>query len=88
LKPRLLILIMMVFFVVTGYLALTGYFDYSEMKRKLQSVIEVNNKLQEENRTIRSEIEALKKDKAAMEKAARERLGLVKEDEVIYRLPE
>ena len=63
----------------------------SEMESKLKELkgarwIEINPVRTEEE--LRLEVEALKKDAAAMEQAARERLGLVKEDEVIYRLPE
>ncbi|HEX8952427.1 MAG TPA: septum formation initiator family protein, partial [Polyangia bacterium] len=54
---------------------------------------EANLKLHEQNQRLRAELEALSDDdgnlsRAAVERAARDELGLVKPGEVVYQVPE
>lgn len=47
-----------------------------------------NARLREENARLRRELERLAADPAALERAAREELGLIRPDEVVFRLEE
>ncbi len=44
--------------------------------------------LEEENRRLRLEQKLLEEDPVYLEKVARERMGLVREGEIIYRIPQ
>ena len=46
------------------------------------------NRLEDENRRLKKEAGALKSDPEHIEKLARERLGLVKEGEIVYQYNE
>lgn len=53
-------------------------------KQHLQLQVE---QLEQENRRLQAEIEALKKDPKAIERLARQELGMVREDEIVYQFP-
>ena len=68
-----------------GYSALFGEFGYLALRKSERKLQEFNlriEQLKKENQDIRSEIRSLKKDPKAIEKIAREELGLVKEGEI------
>jgi len=73
---------------VAAFLAIRAYADYHELAGERDEVLAENARLEAENRQLQAQIDALKKSDAAVEKVARERLGLIKEDEVIYELPD
>ena len=85
---KLLLAAVVVVFLVAAIYAIRGYSELADLSRERDEVLQANQRLEDENHRLRAEIEVLKKDDAAVEKVARERLGLIKEDEVIYQLPE
>ena len=58
------------------------------MDREIKKHQAMINELQEENRILAAEIRRLKKNHQYLESTARKKLGLVKENEIIFRLKE
>jgi len=87
-KGKIFLAIAAVLVLIGAIYAARGYSEYAKLSDEHDQVLEANAALEEENRKLKTAIEALKKDDAVVEKVARERLGLVREDEVIYQLPE
>jgi cell division protein FtsB len=77
-----------------GYLLLSLFFsDMGLLKHR--TMIQVQRRLEEEQETLtdenerlRQEIKALRSDPAAIERAARERLGMSRPGEIVYRFYE
>lgn len=63
-----------------------GYFDYKEMSAKMAENQAVNEKLSQRNQRISAEVQGLTKDFSAIEERARMEQGLVKDNEVFYRI--
>jgi cell division protein FtsB len=68
--------------LLLGDMGLVKYFGMLKTDRDLSSEIEA---LVNENRKLRDDISALRSDPTAIEKIAREELGLVKDGELVYR---
>jgi cell division protein FtsB len=69
----------------------SGLARYVRLKRERDAVHEANLKVHEANQRLRGELEALSGDdgnlsRAAVERAARDELGLVKSGEVVYKI--
>lgn len=60
----------------------TGHLEMKRLEEENQSLIREREVLESENRQVLGEIESLKTDPAAIEKIAREELGLVREGEI------
>lgn len=83
------------FFAVTGivsvYLLISflfydiGFIKHLKMRGEYNRITEDITRLQEDNINIRKEVKLLKTDPDYIEAYAREKLGLVKEGEIIYR---
>jgi cell division protein FtsB len=63
-----------------------GFRRHFRLERQIAALGERNTKVEEENRALRREIEGLRKDPKALERAAREELGFIKPGEVIINL--
>jgi cell division protein FtsB len=63
-----------------------GLLHLARVKEELRLLKEVNTQLEAENLALRKEIELLKTNPEYIEDLAREELGLVKENELIYQL--
>ncbi|MDY7231478.1 FtsB family cell division protein [Hyalangium rubrum] len=78
--------------VVAGVLSLAsvadarGFRRYLKLRQDVESLQERNRVLAEQNDTLLREINALRKDPAALERAAREELGYVKPGELVFHL--
>jgi cell division protein FtsB len=55
------------------------------MERNLEAIKASTERIKRENETLKKEIKLLQSDDKYIEKIAREELGLVREDEVIYK---
>jgi len=83
------------FFAITGivsvYLLISflfydiGFIKYMKMRGEYNRISEDIKRLQEGNKDLREEVKLLKTDPDYIEAYAREKLGLVKEGEIIYR---
>lgn len=65
-----------------------SYFDVRQAEAELEARGEELPRLQAENDSLRALIESLRSDDEALERFARERYGLVRDGEVLYRLSE
>lgn len=78
--------------VLAGVLSLAsvadarGFRRYLKLRQDVESLQERNRVLAEQNEALMREINALRKDPAALERAAREELGYVKPGELVFHL--
>jgi cell division protein FtsB len=63
-----------------------GFRRYLTLRRESAVLEEKNQKLMQQNAELLREVEAMRKDPAAQERAAREELGYIKPGEVIIHL--
>ncbi|UCG13074.1 MAG: septum formation initiator family protein [Deltaproteobacteria bacterium] len=61
-----------------------GLLDLRQLQLEYQQLIEKNRTLEEENHLLYEEIDRLANDPSALENLARQELGLVREDELIF----
>lgn len=60
----------------------TGQLEMNRLEEEIQSLTRQKEALESENLQVMGEVESLKTDPAAIEKIAREELGLVREGEI------
>jgi cell division protein FtsB len=65
-----------------------GLFDLCNMQTKKQENVIILKDLRAKNRLLASEIRRLREDSKYFESVARKELGLVRENEIIYRIKE
>lgn len=65
-----------------------GFIHLYQMEKERKAYAERIRALEEENQRLLEQIERLRSDKAFIESEARKELGLLKENEVIYRFEE
>lgn len=63
-----------------------GFRRYLSLKADVQSLTDRNHALEEQNAQLLREVEALRSDPKALERAAREELGFVKPGEIVLNL--
>jgi cell division protein FtsB len=84
LLPMALILLLLLGLAVFGDKGLVKAWHAKEQKDELLREIRL---LEETNRALRQEIEALRSDPKHLEGIARRELGMVRDDELIYQFP-
>ena len=80
------IVIVLTIITVLATLGQKGYVQMSQLKNELFELEKVNQKLLQENSSLRTEIELLNGNLRYIESLARKDLGLIKEDEFIYHM--
>ena len=86
---KLLSIILLIAFVVLGYNVIkgqNGVMEYRQVSQKLDEATIKSKKLQARNRALQDEITDLKQGNKVVEELARSELGMVKKDEVFYRV--
>ena len=86
---NLLSIILLIAFVVIGYNVIkgqNGVMEYRQVSQKLDEETFKSKKLQARNRALQDEITDLKQGNKVVEELARSELGMVKKDEVFYRV--
>ena len=86
---KLLSIILLIAFVVLGYNVIkgqNGVMEYRQVSQKLDEETFKSKKLQARNRALQDEITDLKQGNKVVEELARSELGIVKKDEVFYRV--
>ena len=86
---KLLSIILLIAFVVLGYNVIkgqNGVMEYRQVSQKLDEETIKSKKLQARNRALQDEITDLKQGNKVVEELARAELGIVKKDEVFYRV--
>ena len=82
----------MVAAVLAGVLSLAsvadakGFRRYLRLRQDVEALQERNRVIAQQNESLLREINALRKDPAALERAAREELGYVKPGELVFHL--
>lgn len=74
-------------FIIAAIFGDHGLIHLLRMRDEQQELEHVTFDLQQRNEQLRQQIRRLQSDDWYLEKLARERLGLVKKDEVLYRVP-
>jgi cell division protein FtsB len=90
-KPASYLVVSLLFSALLFGLFLVGDRGFLSLRRQRQELVKSQNDLQalaDENRKLEAELVALKSDPRAVEKIAREKLGLVKPGEVVLLLPD
>lgn len=77
-----------VLFILFAVFGERGLVQLSHVQKEQRQLEEVAFDLQQRNDDLRRRIERLTSDDRYIERLARERLGLVKKGELVYRLPE
>lgn len=80
----LVIILVMLGYAVFGNRGVIRILQAEKQREELQQRLDL---LQQEQKQLREEIERLQHDKDYWEQLAREKLGLVREGELIYHLP-
>ncbi len=73
-------------FAIGSLSAEGGFRRYARLKRDLHSLEERNARISAENARLKREVQRVRTEPAAIERAARESLGLVRAGEVIFNL--
>jgi len=63
-----------------------SYQKIESLNIKITEQLKINKKLEVQNKLLRKEISALRKNPALLEEKAREQLGLIKPNEIFYRI--
>lgn len=61
---------------------------YRALREERAEVLRVNDRLRREVRTLRREVEALRSDPRAIERIARDELGMIREGELLFQFEE
>lgn len=64
-----------------------GAANLSSLRQELDQARHTNERLDRENRSLYRQVQRLRQDKTAQERAARRDMGLVGDDEVVYTAP-
>ncbi|HLL06386.1 MAG TPA: septum formation initiator family protein [Myxococcaceae bacterium] len=84
--------VLMVAAVLAGVLSLAsvadarGFRRYLKLRQDVEALQERNRSLAQQNEGLLREINALRKEPAALERAAREELGYIKPGELVFHL--
>jgi len=81
----LIVLFSMILIVSIAVFGDKGILEVYQMKQRLDDLEDANRKLTAENRELVDQIERLQNDPREIERIARDELGLVGDDEMIYR---
>ncbi len=73
-----------VYLLLSFFFGEMGHFNATKIRAMHQKIQTEVASLQAENRQLAHRVEALRHDEAAIERLARERLGLVKSGELVY----
>ncbi len=78
--------VIVIIIILGALLTYPAYLELRKYRRHLARLDEENKSLEETNRDLQSEAEALENDPFYIEKVARESLGLIKPGEIIYKI--
>lgn len=80
--------VLAVVFGLSLFFSNRGIADLQQSRKRVADLQADINRLRAENARLRAEIESVKKSTYAVERIAREDLGMSKKGEVVYMLPE
>ena len=79
--------VLSVVFLISFFFSDRGIAELQHARTRVSSLHSDIHKLEQENARLRAEIESVKKSSYAVERIAREDLGMSKKGEVVYMLP-
>jgi len=79
------ILIFICFFLIIFFRE-RGLKDYIVMHKRLEKLTEENKKIEKENKQLKLEIKKLKTDLKYVEKIAREKYNMIKDNEILIKI--
>ncbi len=82
------LLIVSIVSVPLGILDEQGLPRYRALKAELAEVERINDRLRREVEQLQREVEDLQHDPAAIERIARDELGMIRADELLFQFPE
>ena len=85
-KKFLIYLIIFIVFFGIIFFKKRGIKDYIFVHKKLEKLIEENKKLEKENKQLKLTIKRLKTDLKYIEKIAREKYNMIKENEILIKI--
>ncbi len=85
-KKKIRIVLLFIFLAIILIFFLPGYSKLQNLRAKNEALRKRIEELKESNVKLEEEITKIKTDSVYMEKIAREKLGVVKEGEVIYKI--
>ncbi|MBN1271814.1 MAG: septum formation initiator family protein [Candidatus Aminicenantes bacterium] len=69
--------------IITTFFGKKGLFEVYRAKKRQNDLVEEIEKMREREKVLKEEIELLEKDPKAVEKKAREKLWMMKSDEIV-----
>jgi cell division protein FtsB len=78
--PAILLTVM----VICGVTLYRGFTNFNKVQDELAQVRQTNQRLDAENRALYRKVQRLRSDTKAQERAARQEMGLVRADELVY----
>jgi cell division protein FtsB len=81
------LLILSIVSVPLGILDEQGLPRYRALKDELAEVERINDRLRRDLEQITREVDGLRTDPAAIERIARDELGMIREDEILFQFP-
>ncbi len=85
-KKLLIYFIIIAIFFSIIFFKKRGIKDYIVMHKRLEKLVEENRKIKKENELLKSEVKRLKSDLKYIEKIAREKYNMIKEDEILIKI--
>lgn len=86
--PRYLLGALLLLLFMSGLFGEHGYLATRRARAEVEKLRQEIRKLNEENRQLAGDVRALKTDSTAVERVAREEMGLARPGELVFRLPE
>jgi cell division protein FtsB len=80
--------VLSLFVFMNGVFGQNGYVAMRRARADAERLKQEIHQLNEENQNLSGEVRALKTDPAAVEKVAREEMGLARPGELVFRLPD
>lgn len=74
--------------ILLGFIFVPGYLKSAALRKENRGMLNKIRQIEQANRKLNEEIKLLDGDKEYIEKIAREKLGLTKEGEIIYKIVE
>jgi len=86
-RVKYLIVLFFIILMITYYTIFgeRGILHLQKLRSDLESIKTSSEKIKKENERLKKEIKLLQNEEQYIDKIAREELGLVKEDEIIYK---
>ncbi|MEA2083849.1 MAG: septum formation initiator family protein [Thermodesulfobacteriota bacterium] len=80
--------ILILLFILWHVISPNGALKYYNIRKQIDENLAKNEILKKENNALRKEIDKLENDPLYIEKTAREKYGMIKKNEILYKIKE